>query len=117
MILTAKQNQKFPFHFFFRLAASRRHFLPAHSAAPRSGAALSEREVSVCGGLRLRNPTWIFIIALLVKNLGGEGVTAITHFFRNSKASRRSLLVVSATRDPSCWMGARSVSSNPTRKA
>ena len=30
-------------------AASRRHFLPARSAAPLCGAALSEREVSICG--------------------------------------------------------------------
>ena len=30
---------------------------------------------SLCtsGGLRLRNPTWIFIVASLVKNLGGRG--------------------------------------------
>ena len=34
-----------PFHF----AASRRAFLSAHSAAPLCGAALSEREVSICG--------------------------------------------------------------------
>jgi hypothetical protein len=62
MILTAKQNQKFPFHFFFRLAASRRHFLPAHSAAPRSGAALSEREVSVCGGGGIRTLDTILLV-------------------------------------------------------
>lgn len=30
--------------------ASRLAFLPAYSAAPQSGAALSEREVSICGG-------------------------------------------------------------------
>ena len=40
-------------HFGFpppsQFAASRRHFLPTHSAAPRSGAALTELEVSICG--------------------------------------------------------------------
>ncbi len=49
-------------HFGFpppsQFAASRRHFLPAHSAAPLCGAALSEREVSICGegGIRTLGP-------------------------------------------------------------